>query len=628
MIRVIRFTLALAAIVASACETQAGCGLLHRGGCSDPCGVSACGGNSACSGACGGACGQTGQPSNCAGCGQPAGSYHASVYLGVHSSAPMNSGCAGCGQGAAYAAGLGAANQSNLASAAGSVPQGGPIDYGPVNSYQVVMVPEYFTETRAQCSTEYQDEVRYRTRSVARQVPVEVQDYRTTTVMVPTVETKTVEYSVLVPVKSEKTVEVSESVPVWTDVVSNYTVRVPTLIDVPEEYSVRVAQLRDETFNYTVYVPQTQTQTKMQTVTNAVPVTKQRTIQVCRPVTRMQSVTKDYGHWEVRVEEVAGIAAPAISYSAGQSACVGNGLGSGQVNMGGCSSYSGTCGSCGGAGQIYGTTGRGCRVISACGGCGGSGLQAQSQSVACGGCGSAASSCGGCGTPERSMAAGNGGAPAVHTISRRVWVPSVVTEEVPVVENQTTTEVVSYTAFETQSEQVPYECTYVVYAPEQRSATRQTVDYVNETRTRTRKVVQYTEESRCRTHRELSYKQETRTITVPVVSYTTEKRTKEITYTVNVPQTKTEPFTSTRYDTVSEDVTEEYTVRVPVATSKEVQVQACRMVPKLVPLTIYPCSSTSAGSYGAGGGNAGCASCGGTPTPAPAVSSGCNACGQ
>ena len=226
------------------------------------------------------------------------------------------------------------------------------------------------------------------------------------------------------------------------------------------------------------------------------------------------------------------------------------------------------------------------------------------------------------------MAAGNGGAPAVHTISRRVWVPSVVTEEVPVVENQTTTEVVSYTAFETQSEQVPYECTYVVYAPEQRSATRQTVDYVNETRTRTRKVVQYTEESRSRTHRELSYKQETRTVTVPVVSYTTEKRTKEITYTVNVPQTKTEPFTSTRYDTVSEDVTEEYTVRVPVATSKEVQVQACRMVPKLVPLTIYPCSPTSAGSYGAGGGNAGCASCGGSPTPAPAVSSGCNACGQ
>ncbi|MEZ6076400.1 MAG: hypothetical protein R3C56_12295 [Pirellulaceae bacterium] len=211
----------------------------------------------------------------------------------------------------------------------------------------------------------------------------------------------------------------------------------------------------------------------------------------------------------------------------------------------------------------------------------------------------ARANCGGCGSPVESMAAGSGGpafAPAVQTVSRRVWVPNVVTENVPVVENQSKTEVISYTAFETQTEQVPYECTYVVYVPEQRTGTRQAVDYVNETRTRNRKVVQYSEETRSRTHRELSYTTQTRTETIPFVTYSTEKRTKEVTYQINVPQTKTEPFTTTRFDTVVEDVTEEYTVRVPVLTSKEVQVQVCRMVPKLVPVTIYPCSGSAGNS--------------------------------
>lgn len=234
--------------------------------------------------------------------------------------------------------------------------------------------------------------------------------------------------------------------------------------------------------------------------------------------------------------------------------------------------------------------------------------------------------------PAGALAAGNGGAcaPATQMVSRRVWVPSIVTENVPVVESQTSTEQVAYTAFETQTEQVPFECTYVVYAPEQRSGTRQVVDYVNETRTRSRKVVQYSEETRTRTHRELSYTQQTRTETIPYVTYTTEKRTKEVTFTVNVPQTKTEPFTTTRYDTVCEEVTEEYTVRVAVPSSKEVQVQSCRMVPKLVPITIYPCSGngqSNGGGLGFGAGNGGCATCGGTPTMAPAVS-GCATCGQ
>ncbi len=60
-----------------------------------------------------------------------------------------------------------------------------------------------------------------------------------------------------------------------------------------------------------------------------------------------------------------------------------------------------------------------------------------------------------------------------------------------------------------------------------------------------------------------------------------------MTYTFNVPETKVEPFTSTRYETITDEVSEEYTVQVPVVTTKSVQVQVCRMVPKLVPVTIY-----------------------------------------
>lgn len=601
----------------------------------------------------------------CTSCGASTGVSYAGTQAAVMSQNPAMmsasgvAGCASCGTTASSAGSLSSGMMVAPAMSAAptmAAPQNEMIDCGPVTTYQVVMEPKYFTESRAQCVTEYQSEVRYRTRSVARQVPVEVQDFRTTTVMVPTTETKTVEYKVLVPQKNEKTIELVETVPVWNEVVDTYTVRVPNLVDVQEEYTVRVPQLRDEEFTYTVYVPQTQTQTKIQTVTNAVPVARTRTVQVCRPVTRMQTVTKDYGHWEVRVEEVAAAAAPAMTYAAPS-------VGMSQaISMGGCGTYSGSCGSCGGCGQVYGMMASGCRVSSQCGSCGGCGIQSSSGgcgSNACGGgCGSAMSSCGvvsngmsSCGVSGGNISYGapafdsgmsyasSACAPASQTVSRRVWVPNVVTEQVPVVENVSETQEVTYTAFEQETHQVPYECTYLVYAPEQRSGVRKVVDYTNETRTRTRKVVQYSEETRTRTRKELTYKQETRTETVPYVTYTTETRTKEVTYTVNVPETKVEPITTTRYETVSEEITEEYTVQVPVATSKEVQVQVCRMVPKLVPVTIYPCSQSmvSVGSGTMDGSSmmgSGCATCGGTPTPAPAMAptmistgAGCAACG-
>lgn len=520
------------------------------------------------------------------------------------------------------------------------------VDCGPISSYKVVMVPEYFTETRAVPKTEYQDEVRYRTRTIQRQVPVQVQDFRSQTVMVKKTETKTVEYNVLVPETNEKTVEVVDTVPVWNEVPETYTVRVPQLVDVPEEYTVRTPKLRDEEFTYTVYVPQTQTQTKVQTVTNAVPVTKSRTIQVTRPTTRMKTVTKDYGHWETRVEEVAmpATSVGAISMGGCATSMTYGGMSSGMsygMNYGASNQ---SCGACGGCGRVYSTCGTRYRTAHACGSCGGCG----SVRSSCGGCGS--SVCGG-GCASSSVAGVNYSAcnntanpsftmgsvvsapasiPVPQTVSRRVWVPNVVTEEVAVVENVLENQEITYTAFEQQTEQIPYECTYVVYAPEERTGARQVVEYVEETRTRNRKVVEYNEETRTRNRKELTYKQETRVQTVPYVTYKTEPRTKEVSYEISVPETKIEPITTTRYETVSEDVVEEYTVRVPVSTFEEVQVQASRMVPKLVPVTIYPCSSAnmsatpgvSAGSSSIGSAN--CNGCG-TIMSSPVVN-GCGNC--
>ena len=82
------------------------------------------------------------------------------------------------------------------------------------------------------------------------------------------------------------------------------------------------------------------------------------------------------------------------------------------------------------------------------------------------------------------------------TTTRRVWVPSVVTEEVAVVTNDVVNEEMAFTVYEQQSTQVPYECTYVVYRPETRTGTKKVVDYVMEDRTRTRKVVTYSNPSR------------------------------------------------------------------------------------------------------------------------------------
>ncbi len=511
----------------------------------------------------------------------------------------------------------------------------------PITGYRTVMESTFVTETQYVNVMETKQETRTRVKKVSKSVPVTVADFRTKTVMVPTTETKTIDYTVLVPEHSTKTVDVTVTVPVWNEVSENYTVKVPTISDVNETYNVSVARLKDESFSYTVYVPQTETVTKMQTVNNAVPVVKTRTVQRTVPSYSTQSVTKDYGHWETIVEEVAGSsygAAPAVlsaasgmmnGYSNGCGNSVmataavsgggcGNGLFAGRSRVCGCVKKSTNCG-CG----SHATSSCGCsaQVSSACGtpnGCGSSmSTGCNSNTVVCGNVMNSGSMMSGY-SAGTMMAP----APATRTTTRRVWVPSVVTEEVPVVTNTVKNEEVAYTVYEQQSTQVPYESTSVVYRPEQRTGTKKVVEYVSEPRTRTRKVVSYTDEQRTRTRRVLSYTTQTKQETYPVVTYKTEKKSKDISYVVNVPTQSVEAFETTRYETMTEDTLEDYVVTVQVPSTKEVQVQVCKMVPKLVAYTFNPCgnAANSSGYATSGATGFGC----GTPTPTAGAGSNCN----
>jgi len=127
---------------------------------------------------------------------------------------------------------------------------------------------------------------------------------------------------------------------------------------------------------------------------------------------------------------------------------------------------------------------------------------------------------------------------------------------------------------------------------------------------------------------EPTYVTETRAVSGTETRTETHQRTKKVYTSV--------PVTVTRYDSVAEDVVEEYTVSVPVCVMKEVQVQVCKMVPRLVEEVIDPCAAgaSSSGSNvapmtGSGCGSAagcgavsdgGCGGCGAAATP---VSTGC-----
>ncbi len=173
----------------------------------------------------------------------------------------------------------------------------------------------------------------------------------------------------------------------------------------------------------------------------------------------------------------------------------------------------------------------GCQRRGGCGGCAG-----------CGQCNGGCSGCGGCG--------GGYYVPNTTTVCNRVWVPNVKTEQVPVVEQTQKTTEIQYTVYEQHSEQVPVQCSYLVYRPETRTGTKKVVSYQSETRTRMGKKVEYQDQVRTRTSKKLTYRQETRSETYPVISYTQEKRTKEVSYSYRVPEASTENYTVTTHHTV------------------------------------------------------------------------------
>ena len=55
---------------------------------------------------------------------------------------------------------------------------------------------------------------------------------------------------------------------------------------------------------------------------------------------------------------------------------------------------------------------------------------------------------------------------------------------------------------------------------------------------------------------------------------------------MQVPEQRTRKYTVTRYDCVPEQKVETYTVCVPVPVTKEVQVQVCKMVPKVITVCV------------------------------------------
>ena len=215
---------------------------------------------------------------------------------------------------------------------------------------------------------------------------------------------------------------------------------------------------------------------------------------------------------------------------------------------------------------------------------------------ACGGC---ASGCGTCGVPACGPR---------HTY-RRVYVPNLVTREVPVTTykvqeieqpyNYTTTRCVA----ETKTRTVPV----TRYRPEQRTRMVNVMRCRSEERTREFTVTRYAFETRTRQLPVTRTRIETQTRQVPVTRYELQTRTRQVPVTrmVHKQRTTTVPVTrlvhevrrrvvpkvSYRTETrtrtvnvktcryVTETVSENYLVRVPVRREKEVQVRVCKMVP-------------------------------------------------
>ena len=191
------------------------------------------------------------------------------------------------------------------------------------------------------------------------------------------------------------------------------------------------------------------------------------------------------------------------------------------------------------------------------------------------------------GLPQAPMKGANG--KCVQLVCRQVWVPNIVEEDVSEMVPQQQTAEVQYLVYEQHYKTIPHECVCIQYIPETRQGTKKEVIYQKEIRKRPRTIVEYVDETRTRNKKVLTFKEEERTETYPVVTYKPEKRTKEVTYSVCVPESRTENYKVTRCEQVPENRIEDYTTRICIPVVKEIDVRVCRMVPRVVAMSVCPC---------------------------------------
>lgn len=180
----------------------------------------------------------------------------------------------------------------------------------------------------------------------------------------------------------------------------------------------------------------------------------------------------------------------------------------------------------------------------------------------CGTCGDCGTGCDtGCGECDATCQ-------PTRTVCRKVWVPNIVTTEVPV------------TVCRTVQEKVPYTCMKTVCDPVVKHRTVCVTEYQRVQKTRKVNVC--------------SYKIETHVKKYTVCKMVPKQVVKQVRDTVCVPRQVTRTVNVTTCETVTEPKEIEYTVCVPTQVERQVDVWECQMVEKKiqVPVATGCCEST------------------------------------
>jgi hypothetical protein len=153
-------------------------------------------------------------------------------------------------------------------------------------------------------------------------------------------------------------------------------------------------------------------------------------------------------------------------------------------------------------------------------------------------------------------------------VTRKVWVPNVVTETRDV------------KVMKPKMVQEEYKYYVTVCRPEKQVKNVRVCEMVPKTRTVKHKVC--------------DYEVQTRTKKVRVCEMRSEPRTRTVHYTVCEPKQVQKTYKVTKYDIVPEQKTQTYSVCVPHQVQKEVSVPVCHMVPKtvMVPADCNTCSGS------------------------------------